>query len=186
MDRREALGIMSLFIGGTIVGAEAFLSGCQPTREKPLTGILNEKEIALMDEIGECILPETKTSPGAKEVKIGAFINTIVCDCYSPQEQSAFMEGIDKINKLCRKKFGKIFNKLLNENRNGILEILANESRTYKSENGIPHYFEMIHQLVTWGYLSSEKVMVDVLGYIPVPGRYDGCIPYKPGDKINL
>ncbi|MCK5281119.1 MAG: gluconate 2-dehydrogenase subunit 3 family protein, partial [Cyclobacteriaceae bacterium] len=46
-----------------------------------------------------------------------------------------------------------------------------------------PHYYTMMKQLTIWGYLSSETVGTKVLRHLPIPGRYDGCLPYEKGEK---
>src|ERR1044072_7381181 len=67
MDRREALSRVALIFGGTIIGAEAFLSGCKTTPAKE--GLFAAGDVSLLDEIGETILPATASSPGAKEAQ---------------------------------------------------------------------------------------------------------------------
>ena len=73
MNRREALSSVALLLGGTIIGAEAFLSGCTSSDKKIGAAGLNfsNDDIAFLDEVGETIIPAT-TTPGAKEAKIGA------------------------------------------------------------------------------------------------------------------
>jgi len=186
MDRREALSVVSVLFGGMVVGSTAFLNGCQTKRPEPLYGLLNIDDKLLLDELGEAILPETDTSPGARELKIGTFINTIVSDCYSPEEQSIFMNGLKNIRELCNGRFGKSFTDLNSESRNEVLEFLENENKSINPESGKKHYYRMIKQLVIWAYLSSRKISVDVLGYVPVPGKYEGCRPYQTGDKAIL
>ena len=41
----------------------------------------------------------------------------------------------------------------------------------------------MIKQLTLWGYFSSEIGATQALRYVAIPGKYEGCIPYKKGDK---
>ena len=69
MNRREALSRVSILLGGTIIGAEAFLSGCKTTTTK--TAAFSTENIALLDEVGETIIPTTPDSPGAKAAQIG-------------------------------------------------------------------------------------------------------------------
>ena len=45
------------------------------------------------------------------------------------------------------------------------------------------HYFRMMKELTLWGYFTSEPGATKALRYVAVPGRYEGCIPYKKGDK---
>src|SRR6478672_9362766 len=99
MNRRDALSRVALLLGGTIIGAEAFLSGCKNTETKA-TGVLDfsTDNIAFFDEVGETILPTTASSPGAKAAKIGDFMKTIVTDCYPEKDQKVFAGAVGKIN----------------------------------------------------------------------------------------
>src|ERR1700712_5632867 len=106
MNRREALSSVAVLLGGAIIGADAFLSGCKNS-EHQVSGALDfsPENIAFLDEVGETILPATASSPGAKEAKIGEFMKTIVTDCYEEKDQKIFAEGIGRINKAARTKY---------------------------------------------------------------------------------
>ncbi|MGZ2805623.1 gluconate 2-dehydrogenase subunit 3 family protein, partial [Pseudomonas aeruginosa] len=84
---------VALLLGGSIIGAEMFLSGCK----NPATDAVafTPEDITLLDEIAETILPKTDT-PGAKEAKVGAFMTVIVRDCYKPEEAKVFIAGLKK------------------------------------------------------------------------------------------
>jgi hypothetical protein len=41
----------------------------------------------------------------------------------------------------------------------------------------------MMKELTLWGFFSSEIGATQALRYVAIPGRYEGCIPYKKGDK---
>jgi hypothetical protein len=45
------------------------------------------------------------------------------------------------------------------------------------------HYFRMMKELALLGYFTSEIGATQALRYIESPGRYDPCVPYKPGEK---
>src|ERR1700754_4735122 len=111
MNRRDAIARVSLLLGGTILGAEAFLSGCTNAPEKTVGGggtNFTNDDIAFFDEIGETILPATDT-PGAKDAKIGDFMARIVKDCYTEQDQKIFLDGVQKLNEASKTKNGKSF-----------------------------------------------------------------------------
>jgi len=44
-------------------------------------------------------------------------------------------------------------------------------------------YFRMMKQLAVLGYFTSEIGATQALRYVESPGRYDPCVPYKPGDR---
>jgi hypothetical protein len=210
MDRREALSRVALIFGGTIIGAEAFLSGCKTTPKKE--GLFAVDDIALLDEVGETILPTTAASPGAKAAQVGQFMKTIVTDCYTEDDQRAFTDGIGKLQDAAKKKYDKSFMDLTPEQRTEFLigldkeakdrakELSERESkmsdeerhkRTLAQHDGSykrdakddPHYFGMMKQLTLWGYFTSKPGATQALRYVAVPGKYEGCIPYKKGDK---
>lgn len=187
MNRRDALSRVAVLFGGTIIGAEFFLKGCKSPDAK-IEGTLDfsEKNIALLDEVGETILPETPSSPGAKAAKVGEFMKTMVTDCYEEKDQKIFMEGIGKLNDAADKKYGKSFEKLTPEQRKEFLTALDKEAKDYtekKKESDDNHYFTMMKQLTILGFFTSKVGATQALNYIPVPGRWEGCIEYKKGDK---
>lgn len=184
MNRRDALSRVALILGGTIIGAEAFLSGCK----NPATsaaGSFSAEDIAFLDEVGETILPATST-PGAKEAKIGEFMKTIVTDCYEKKDQDVFAAGITKLKEASKKKYSKDFLELSAAEKHDLLVDIDKEAKEYnktKKEGEPNHYFSMVKQLTIWGYFTSEPGATKALRYVAVPGKYDGNFPYKKGDK---
>jgi hypothetical protein len=45
------------------------------------------------------------------------------------------------------------------------------------------YFFKTIKDLTITGYFSSEIGATQALRYEEIPGRYDGDLPYKKGDK---
>ena len=186
MNRRDALSAVSLLIGGTIIGAEAFLGGCSDSKQTG-AGSLSVDDLGFLDEVGETILPATASSPGAKASEIGKFMDVIVADCYTPDQQKIFREGISKLKEACKSATGNDFLDLGSDARTSFLKILDEEARSYGStrKDGDPetHYFSMIKQLTVWGYFSSEVGATQALSLVEVPGHYEACVPIKPGQK---
>ena len=184
MNRREAIGRVALIMGGTMIGAEYLLSGCKPKAAK-VEDLFNADHVAFMDEVAETILPTTST-PGAKAAKVGDFMAVMVRDCYEPADQDIFLKGLDKIDDAANKKFSKKFMDLDASQRTALLTDLDKEQQEYsktKKPKDPNHYFRMVKELTLLGYFTSEVGCTKALRYVPVPGRYDGCIPYKKGDK---
>lgn len=185
MDRREALKSVALLLGGTVIGAEMFLqAGCKPA-SKSVSSLFEAENVAYLNEIAETILPETST-PGAKAAKVGEFMGVMVRDCYTPEDQQVFVEGLTKVNDASDKMYSKKFMELDAKQRTAVLTSLDVEQRKYaeEKEEGQPnHYFRMMKELTLLGFFTSEVGATKALRYLPVPGRYDGCMPYKKGDK---
>lgn len=179
MNRREALAATATLLGVTITGAQLFLSGCSPT-EKNIRS-LNDIDTNLLDEIGDTILPDSATSPGAKAARVGEFMKTIVADCYSEVEQNTFVDGVNRLMALCRETYNANFMNLSPGKRLELLTKLDNEASAFnqsKKEEEPDHYFSMIKQLTVWGFFTSEPGATKALRYVPIPGKYDGCVDY--------
>ncbi|HEV9036691.1 MAG TPA: gluconate 2-dehydrogenase subunit 3 family protein [Puia sp.] len=188
MNRRDALTRVGLLLGGTVVGAEMFLSGCTNSPEKTIgmagTNFSND-DIAFLDEIAETILPKTDT-PGAKDAKVGEFMARIVKDCYTQDEQKTFLDGMKKLSDASKQQNGRPFLESTPEQRHDLLVALDKEQKAYtasKKEGDPTHYFRMMKELTLWGYFTSEPGATKALRYVAVPGKYEGCIDYKKGDK---
>ena len=207
MERREAVKYISILLGGAVIGAEAFLTGC-----KTKTGSTTDwtaEDVAYLNEIGETILPRTST-PGAKDANVGQFMTVMVNDCYVEADQKAFREGLDKLNDASDKKFSKNFMSITPQQRTELLTEIDREAKEYQKKVGefnsaenkkekdeiakgnkgyvkqhmAPHYFTMMKQLTLLGFFTSEQGMTKAVRYLQVPGRYEGCVPYKKGDKV--
>lgn len=201
MERRELLKMIALLTGGAMIGGDVFLTGCK-TAIKKGSGLLSASQIAVLDEVGETILPATNT-PGAKAVKIGEFMNVFVTDCYRPEQQKTFTDGLANLDELSEKQFNKEFISLSPEQRNTVLMSLEPEAKEFnkqlddreKSARGEarlalkefkgapPHYYTLMKQLTLVGYFTSEIGNKEALRFLPIPGKYDGAYPYKKGDK---
>ena len=184
MDRREAVKYVSLLLGGTLVGADLFLTGCK--NETKYSGrAFSPDDYAYLDEVADTILPTTST-PGAKAAKVGQFMTVMVNDCYTDKDQQVFKDGMDKINDLSKKQYDNAFVNISPQQRHDLLVKLDNEQKDYmknKKPDDPAHYFRMMKELTLLGYFTSEIGCKQARRYVPVPGRYDGNYPYKKGDK---
>jgi hypothetical protein len=184
MNRREAIERVAWILGGTVIGAEFFISGCK-SKTTDTASLFEADHEAYMDEIAETILPQTST-PGAKAAKVGAFMAVMVRDCYTPEDQKVFTKGLDQLNDECNKKYSKKFMELDPKQRTEILNALDKEQLAYtktKKHDAPNHYFRMLKELTLLGYFTSEVGCTKALRYVPVPGKFIGDYPYKKGDR---
>ena len=182
MNRREVIGRLGLMLGGSIIGAEFFLSGCKSDPTK-INTLFTEDDMALFNEIGETILPETAT-PGAKTANVGAFMALMVNDCYTTEEQKIYTNGVTALNDRSKEQYGKDFMGITAKQRTELLTVLDQEQKKVaKNNQHTVHYFRMMKELTLLGYFTSEVGCTKALRYIPVPGKYVGCIPYRKGEK---
>ena len=182
MNRREAVQHISLLIGGSILGANAFLSGCNTASGKV---DFSKEDIDFLNEVGETILPTTKT-PGAKAANVGEHMKVMVNDCYEENDQRIFHDGMKDLKSRAKKEFDNDFMDLKPEQRLALLTKLDNETKelmkTWKAPEPKP-YFRMMKELTLLGYFTSEIGCTQARRYVETPGRYEACIPYKKGDK---
>lgn len=179
MNRRDAIKSFAIMMGGTMVGANAILTGCTP--EDQIVGLeFSPKDIAFLDEIGEAIIPTTDT-PGAKATKIGEFMQMMVKDTYNAEQQQTFLDGLNYIKKDFKSSKGKDFMDASVEERTEYLNEL--KAKAANTEEKGPAVIGMLRDLTVLGYFTSEIGATQQLRFVEVPGRYDGCIDYTPGDK---
>ncbi|WP_379654846.1 gluconate 2-dehydrogenase subunit 3 family protein [Pseudoxanthomonas sp. UC19_8] len=188
MQRRELLKMITAATGMAMIGLPSVVFGQAQLPVPPANNAFSKTQVALLDEIAETILPRTDT-PGAKDAGVGVFMARFVTDCYDPQQQAVFRAGLADLDK--RAKGG--FLALKPAQRAELLDKLAAEARAASpdpkkaDDEGAdsaaipPHYFTMIKQLVLFGFFTSEVGATKVLRYVPVPGRFDGDLPYEPG-----
>jgi hypothetical protein len=47
-----------------------------------------------------------------------------------------------------------------------------------------PRFFSIIRDLTLLGYFTSEVGATQAYAFVEIPGRYDGCVDLKPGQKV--
>jgi hypothetical protein len=162
-----------------------FLSGGCKTGSDTAVGAFTPELIAYLDEIADTILPTT-SSPGAKAAQVGTFMTVMVNDCYTAADQKIFKEGMTKLDEASEKMNKTSFMKSTTEQRTALLTAIDKEAKAYqqnKKKEDPNHYFTMMKQLTLLGYFTSEVGATKALRYIAVPGKYEGCVDYKKGDK---
>lgn len=181
MDRREAIKRVSALLGGIVfVGHGDLLGLVERAHARAATtrqvGAFTAQDIALLDEVADTILPDTKT-PGAKAAHTGAFMAVMVTDTYSDDQQAIFRDGLQKLN-------AAAFMTKTPAERLAFLESLDRETKAYMDARarGAPtHYFRQIKELTLLGYFTSEIGCTQAMRYEETPGRFEPCVPYTPG-----
>jgi hypothetical protein len=176
MNRRDAIKQVTAMLGGVaLIGvverAHARVVGLTHA------GAFTAQDIALLDEVADTILPETKT-PGAKAAHVGAFMALMVTDTYDEAQQGIFRDGLRKLNEAS-------FMTATPAQRLALLEGLDREQKAYMDarERGAPaHYFRLMKELTLLGYFTSEIGCTQALRYLETPGPFEPCVPYTPGE----
>jgi len=172
MNRRELLKSIAIISGGVFIGSNFLLTSCK--REDAGSLVLSDDLMKLLAEISDTIIPETNTV-GAKAVKSAEFISVVFKDIYSQKEQEDFIAALNLVNDKAKEIAGDDFTKLSAEKRAEVF----NKVKDPKNTGLLSMY-----QMVLFAYLTSEKGMQASFRYTPVPGKQEGDIPYKKGDKM--
>ena len=157
----------------------AFLYGCKSTPElnyKPV--FFSEDQARLISEVAEIILPKTDT-PGAIEVGVPNFIDTMVKDCYNEEDQKKFLDGLAQFEEAAKRELGDSFIQSNAEKQLAFVKKVHEEAvNAAKVDSKLPRPFILkLKELTMLGYFVSEPGATKVLQYIAVPGAYHGCIP---------
>nr|WP_276899761.1 gluconate 2-dehydrogenase subunit 3 family protein [Pedobacter kyonggii] len=190
MHRREALKNVAFLLGGAISASTMgvlFESFTLPENEKNfvLYSLEDEKIFA---EFADIIVPTTKSSAGAKAAGLGKFIPMMMKDCYPATMQTSFGQGFKDLQAKSMKDFGKSYITLTPADRKKLmidLRAIALAQKASKSEENkdLAYFFITARDLTLLGYYSSEIGCTKAREYVLIPGRYDGNVPLKPGQK---
>ena len=182
MHRREALKRTALLMGG-VVSAPAIagiLKGCTPKPGidwKPV--FLSEDQASVVSTVSEIIIPRTDT-PGAKDVGVPSFIDQMLQEVYSKEDQEFFTKGLESFNEEAKKEFGDEFSDLDDEDQAAFVKKVHDAAvETENTTDPAPKrpFILMMKELTMLGFFTSEPGATQVLQYVPVPGAYKGCVP---------
>ena len=205
MNRRDALLRVATFVGTTMslpALADTLERSAALRASTGLPVLFSADQDATVAELAETIIPTTGT-PGAKAAKVNEIIDIVLKDCYSQADQQRFLEGLATTNKLSQDAYGKAFVGLDAAQRIEIVKKLEAEAKQQradmnkaiqagsgqqdvqlpKEQKKFTPFFTMLKDLTLMGYFTSEIGCTQALEYVAVPGRYDGCVTLKPGQK---
>ena len=183
MDRREALR-RTAFLMGAALSAPAIagiMNGCtaKPTINWTPEFLTNDQGI-LISQLSEIIIPKTDT-PGAKDVGVPGFIDQMLKDVYSKEEQDRFITGLKEFDETAKTESGDNF---VDMNSGDQVAFVTKVHKTaieeFRTDPKQPKPFIlMAKELTLLGFFTSEPGATQVLQYSAVPGAYKGCIPLK-------
>nr|AUN37937.1 hypothetical protein [uncultured bacterium] len=182
MERREALKKIAYLMGGAISATTMGVLFESFTVFEPgmNTYSFSASDEEILAEFSEIILPTTTKSPGAKAAGVGTFIPLVIKDCYPSKMQEVFKKGFDEMLAKCKTKFNKEFLSLNNDEKIQLMNELKQETIDNNKE---PSFFLIARDLTLLGYFSSEIGCTVAREYLPIPGKYDGNVEYKSGQK---
>lgn len=191
MQRRVLLKNM-MFVAGGIIAIPSWAANWNKTSLGTHASYLSANAEAILAEIVETIIPATDT-PGAKELGVDVLVKKIVADCYEKEVQEIFAKGLNEADVLSLRNFGKSFTEITPIQRLDILKEMEKREQSAENQEArnirstdpqavrpAPGFFRLVKELTILGYTNSEYVMMNLTGYVAVPGHYHGCVPYSP------
>lgn len=210
MKRRTAFKWIAAMVASAAAGTGAVRYALR--RPEPYARLegwsgFNDADLALMNAVANVLIPPTD-SPGAGDAGVAVVIAQIVQTCFPDDHKASFIGGLQDLERSCIDRFDSTFASLSRDKQLEIVSALDNQQRlvaraqevfrrvngafgesvglaigAVAGETGVPHYFGQLKELTVIAYCKSEVGATQALRYDPVPGKYVGTLPYKPGDK---
>lgn len=180
MKRRDAIKNASLLLGYTMaVGTSAaIMNGCKAEPKIDYTPeFLSMDQLKNVMHLAERIIPQTDT-PGAMAAGVHTFIDQTISRFWEPADQNRITAGLDAFSNSVKEDNGKDFYQLDPSKQDEIIGTLA-------KEEGDETLFRVMRELTVSGFFTSELGQTEVLNYNPVPGPYQGCVPYVAGTPMD-
>jgi hypothetical protein len=198
MDRREAILSLTTVLGYTVTPASiiSLSSSCTSPGDNLSWDprFFDPEGASIAEKLGEAILPKTDT-PGARDVGAHIFADSFLESVASEADREKCRQGLAAWKSDYEQRTGKSLAKASVEDMQQELSVLFDlspeqQSQVKKLIAGMPpsdpeeasryhtYSFLMTYKgLIMLGYYASEQIGENVLSYLPVPGRYDSCIP---------
>ena len=179
MNRRKALKNIGISFGSITFSTSilSILQSCQANELDWSPDFFTTKQISFIDRMFEIIIPETDT-PGAISLNLSKFVDAYIFKNTPSDNQSELKQEIEEFINVI----------LSNENQKSIEEVdniklekyLSNhlDSSDFTESNG-KNYSEicgLFRQMAVRSYKLTEYVLTNKLGYVPIPGYYDGNV----------
>lgn len=201
MERRETLKTISLVLGYSLT--PAVLSGLLTSCSQDATvnwqpKFFSKPEAFALENLANVLLPKTST-PSATEVNAHIFADLFLSDIANNEDQTTCKKGVEilinrfnsdtgiSLGDAGTKEFTSILNKYFNidaDEQTTIKEMLETEPLDLVGEDYYLYSFLFkVKDLIMVGYYASEEIGENVLSYLPVPGKFEGCIPVESVGK---
>ncbi len=172
MNRREAAARITLILGGVL--SSQLTAGLMGQVINTGSSVpVGPEQMGLLAEVADIIIPTTDT-PGAKAAGAEQFIARVMRDCYEREAQERFYAGLAKLDAECKTAHGKGFADLDAAGKSDMVKRIAVSNK---------EFFRTMKQLTVAGYFTSEIGATKALEYLPIPGRFEGDVPLKAGQK---
>lgn len=194
MNRRDAIKNTAL-LGGSAAMSTTLLSllqSCQTQDRLSWTPqFFNTQQAKLVSALVDTILPKTDT-PGGLDVKVDMVMDLFYAKTLDEGSKEGVAAQLDAFNEQVKAEYGKFFHQLGGEQKKAVLQ--QEEANAPKLGYGVwglgvgeqvdVGFYRNFKSVVVMAYCTSEEIGKNQLKYDPVPGPYQGCIPFKDVDGV--
>lgn len=180
MNRREAIQRTATLLGFavSVPAMTAILNGCKANPELNFTPVfLTPDQAQTIRAVVDVIIPKTDT-PGAVDAGVPGFIDLMLKEVYSKEDQDRFMAGLAEFEKGAGQA-GDSFTDMDPAARMSYLKSVHDPAVEAQKKGELKErpFILMVKELTLLGFFTSEPGATQVLQYNPVPGAYHGCVP---------
>jgi hypothetical protein len=130
-------------------------------------------ELEVLTSITDTIIP-AGNSIGALSVGVDKFLQKLLSDCYEKEVQDNVKTQLAALESSATKSFSKSFVTCDQIQRQELLLKFSTSENKNESE-----FFKLMKSETIRGFNTSREVLMNYLGYKPVPGHYYGCVDIK-------
>ena len=186
MNRRKA--IFSFIMIGA--GAVATYSGYKlyQVNKKPNLSFLDENT-DLIAALTENIIPRTNT-PGAIDTGSPAIVIAMIKNNADRKTQNNFIDGLQDVKNYTANNFDNPFAQLPFASQQKIVQRFYEKGKNYEGNVGKAKnkflgksFFDILKEYTSIAYCTSKEGATLALAYDYIPGKFEGCVPLKAGQK---
>ena len=190
MNRREAIQRTAYALGYAISAPAIMgvLNGCKARPEiafKPV--FFSEGQARSIEVLSEIIIPKTST-PGAIDVGVPQFIDTLLKEAYNKGDQDSFLKDLTAFEDDAKKTFGDSFEECAAADQLTLFKKYHDAAFANQIEkpplgwwnprkSAEKPFILKVKELVLLGFFTSQVGASDILQYNQVPGPFKGCVP---------
>lgn len=181
MNRREALTLTATGFGLTLTTSSlaTLLQSCSVDTPDPwVPQTLSEQQAQDLAAIAETLLPATPDSPGAIDVGVHRFVDTLLTHWASAETRTIWLEKFGLLQQsLTDHAEASAFAELDHKDQIQTLTKVNQRALRGGDRTESERFFLDLKRMIIDSYFSSREVGMNVLAYDPVPGVYQGCVP---------
>jgi hypothetical protein len=168
---------LALLPGAAAAAWRAVAAAGSPTPAR----VLGTAQSDLIAAVADTILPRTDT-PGATDVGVVQWIDTVAADYFSSARRTAFLGGLAAIDAKASSMSGAALASLPPGLLAGVMDELDASCGSNPVDPAQKGYLQL-KELIIYGYFTSKPLQHDILQVPIVPGHFDPSVRITPGVK---